>query len=124
MDGGRPAIALRMPFAAGMAGWWWLHWRFHDTLIPLAELDAALHGAAGQTRRWLRIAECASLEERKGKWLALTETVSIQGISAPARPRQPGSRRGIDRRDLASIVSGVKKSYNNFLLLLSKYRLT
>lgn len=74
MDGGRPAIALRMPFAAEMAGWWWLYWRFYDTRIPLAALDAALHGDAGKARRWLRIAERAGLAERKGEWLELTET--------------------------------------------------
>ena len=38
LHAGRPAIALRMPFADEMAGWWWLYWRFYDTRIPLDQL--------------------------------------------------------------------------------------
>ena len=47
-------IALRMPFAGEMAGWWWLYWRFYDTRIPLRSSSAELGGDAAKARRWLR----------------------------------------------------------------------
>ena len=70
---GRTTIALRLPFAARMSGWWWLYWRLYDTRIPLQELDAALGDDAPKARRWLRAAERAGLATRKGKCLELTE---------------------------------------------------
>ncbi len=51
---GRSPIALRLPFAAQMSGWWWLYWRFYDTRIPLAVLDEQLGPDAAKARRWLR----------------------------------------------------------------------
>ncbi len=56
---GRTTIALRMPFAGEMSGWWWLYWRFYDTRIPLDDLDAALGRDAPKARRWLRVVEQA-----------------------------------------------------------------
>ena len=73
MFAGRPAIALRMPFAAQMAGWWWLYWRLYDTHIALDDLDAALGRDAPKARRWLRAIERAGLAVRNGGYLDLTE---------------------------------------------------
>lgn len=73
LEAGRPAVALRMPFAGQMAGWWWLYWRFYDTRIPLDHLDAALGRDAPKARRWLRALELAGLAVRKGPGLELTE---------------------------------------------------
>ena len=70
---GRTAIALRMPFAGEMSGWWWLYWRFYDTRIPLDDLDAALGNDAPKARRWLRVVEQAGLAVRHGGYLELTE---------------------------------------------------
>jgi oxygen-independent coproporphyrinogen-3 oxidase len=70
---GRTAIALRMPFFAQMPGWWWLYWRFYDTRIPLADLDAALGHDALKARRWLRIVEQAGLAVRHDGYSVLTE---------------------------------------------------
>ena len=70
---GRTAIALRMPFAAQMAGWWWLYWRLYDTHIALDDLDAALGRDAPKARRWLRAIERAGLAVRNGGYLELTE---------------------------------------------------
>ena len=70
---GRTAIALRMPFAGEMSGWWWLYWRFYDTRIPLDDLDAALGNDAPKARRWLRAVEQAGLAVRNGGYLELTE---------------------------------------------------
>lgn len=70
---GRTAIALRMPFAGKMSGWWWLYWRFYDTRIPLDNLDAALGNDAPKARRWLRAVEQAGLAVRNGGYLELTE---------------------------------------------------
>jgi oxygen-independent coproporphyrinogen-3 oxidase len=70
---GNPAIALRLPFAGEMAGWWWLYWRFYDTRIPLANLDAALGDDARKARRWLRAVEQAGLASRNDGCLELTE---------------------------------------------------
>jgi oxygen-independent coproporphyrinogen-3 oxidase len=69
----RSAIALRMPFAGQMSGWWWLYWRFYDTRIPLDDLDAALGKDAPKARWWLRAAEQAGLAVRNGRYLELSE---------------------------------------------------
>ena len=61
--GGRAPIALRMPFAGEMSGWWWLYWRFYDTRIPLDDLDAALGGDASKARRLLGWEAKMSIEE-------------------------------------------------------------
>jgi oxygen-independent coproporphyrinogen-3 oxidase len=73
MQAGRTAIALRMPFAGEMAGWWWLYWRFYDTRIPLDGLDAALGNDAPKARRWLGVLEQTGLAVRKEGCLQLTE---------------------------------------------------
>ncbi len=70
---GRTAIALRMPFAGQMSGWWWLYWRFCDTCIPLGDLDVALGHDALKARRWLRIVERAGLAVRHHGTSTLTE---------------------------------------------------
>jgi oxygen-independent coproporphyrinogen III oxidase len=70
---GRQSIALQMLFAGEMPGWWWLYWRFYDTHIPLAELDAALGRDALKARRWLKVMENAGLAVRNGSQLGLTE---------------------------------------------------
>ena len=70
---GRTALALRMPFAGEMSGWWWLYWRLYDTRIPLDDLDAALGRDAPKARRWLRVVERAGLAVRNGRYLELTE---------------------------------------------------
>jgi coproporphyrinogen III oxidase-like Fe-S oxidoreductase len=74
MCDGRPAIALRMPFAGEMSGWWWLYWRFYDTRIPLDDLDEALGYDAPKARRWLGIAEQLGFAVHRGGSLELTET--------------------------------------------------
>ena len=73
LSGGGSAIALRMPFAGEMAGWWWLYWRFYDTRIPLDELDIVLGHDARKARWWLRIVEQAGFAVRNGEFLKLTE---------------------------------------------------
>ncbi len=73
MQSGRTAIALRMPFAGEMAGWWWLYWRFYDTRIPLDNLDAVLGHDAPNARRWLKVVERTGLAVRNGRCLELTE---------------------------------------------------
>ncbi len=73
INNGRRAIALRMPFAGEMAGWWWLYWRFYDTSIPLDDLDIALGSDARKARQWLRVIEQARLAVRNGGRLELTE---------------------------------------------------
>jgi oxygen-independent coproporphyrinogen-3 oxidase len=70
---GRTAIALRMPFAGNMSGWWWLYWRFYDTRIPMGDLDAALGSDAAKARLWLKAVKQAGLAVRKGGYLELTE---------------------------------------------------
>jgi oxygen-independent coproporphyrinogen-3 oxidase len=70
---GRTAIALRMPFAGEMSGWWWLYWRFYDTRIPLDDLDAALGNDAPKACWWLRVVERIGLAVRKNGYLELTE---------------------------------------------------
>ena len=66
-------IALRMPFAAQMSGWWWLYWRFYDTRIPLEELDTMLGRDAPKARRLLRALQLAGLAQRRAGRLELTE---------------------------------------------------
>jgi len=70
---GRTAIALRMPFAGEMSGWWWLYWRFYDTRIPLDDLEAALGNDAPKARHWLRAMEQVGLAVRSEEYLKLTE---------------------------------------------------
>jgi len=70
---GRTAIALRMPFAGEMSGWWWLYWRFYDTRIPLDDLDATLGKDAPKARRLLRTIEQFGLAVRNEGYLELTE---------------------------------------------------
>jgi coproporphyrinogen III oxidase-like Fe-S oxidoreductase len=70
---GRSSIALRLPFAGEMSGWWWLYWRFYDTRIPLDGLDAALGNDAPKARRWLGALEQIGLAVRKDGCLQLTE---------------------------------------------------
>jgi menaquinone C8-methyltransferase len=70
---GRPAIALRLPFAAQMSGWWWLYWRLYDTRIPLLDLDAELDHDAPKARRWLRVVERLGLAIRRGGSVELTQ---------------------------------------------------
>ena len=80
---GRSAIALRMPFAAEMSGWWWLYWRFYDTHIPLDYINLALGSDAEKARRWLgfieragfavRRAGCLDLNDRGAFWLHLAQ---------------------------------------------------
>jgi menaquinone C8-methyltransferase len=71
---GRTAVALRMPFAGEMSGWWWLYWRFYDTRIPLDNLEAALGCDALKARRWLRVAEKAGFAVSNSRHLELTES--------------------------------------------------
>ena len=71
---GRSAIALRLPFAGEMSGWWWLYWRFYDTRIPLKDLDFALGADAEKARGWLRVMERAGFAVRKNGTLELTES--------------------------------------------------
>ena len=71
---GHTTIALRMPFARKMSGWWWLYWRLYDTRIPLDDLDAALGSDAPKARRWLRVVEQAGFAVRDGAHLELTES--------------------------------------------------
>jgi coproporphyrinogen III oxidase-like Fe-S oxidoreductase len=70
---GHTAIALRMPFAGEMSGWWWLYWRFYDTRIPLDDFDVALGNDAHKARQLLRLAEQAGFAVPKGGYLELTQ---------------------------------------------------
>ncbi len=70
---GRSPIALRMPFEAQMAGWWWLYWRFYDTRIPMGDLDEELGPDAEKARRWLGAIQRAGLAERRNGSLELTD---------------------------------------------------
>ncbi len=71
---GSSVVALRMPFAGEMSGWWWLYWRFYDTRIPLDSLAGALGKDAAKARRWLRVAEWFGLAVRHYGCLELTES--------------------------------------------------
>jgi oxygen-independent coproporphyrinogen-3 oxidase len=74
LNSGRSPIALRLPFAGHMSGWWWLYWRLYDTRIPVHALDAALGGDAGKVRRWLSAIEHAGLARRNRGEIELTGT--------------------------------------------------
>jgi oxygen-independent coproporphyrinogen-3 oxidase len=71
---GHSAIALRMPFAGEMSGWWWLYWRLYDTRIPLDDLDVALGNDAHKARQWLGVVEQAGFAVHIGRHLELTES--------------------------------------------------
>lgn len=70
----RSPIALRMPFEAQMAGWWWLYWRFYDTRIPMSALDEELGVDAEKARRWLSAVKTAGLATRRNGTLELTDS--------------------------------------------------
>jgi len=70
---GRLPVALRMPFAGRMSGWWWLYWRFYDTRIPLAGLEGMLGGDARKARRWLAAVRWAGLARERDGQLELTD---------------------------------------------------
>ncbi len=70
---GRGALALRLPFVAQMAGWWWLYWRIYDTRIPDDGLDRMLGRDAAKARGWLRRLEAAALVRRRGGFWELTD---------------------------------------------------
>lgn len=70
---GGGALALRLPFAAHMSGWWWLYWRVYDTRIPDAGLDPLLGPDAAKARRWLRGLQAAALVRRRGGAWELTD---------------------------------------------------
>jgi oxygen-independent coproporphyrinogen-3 oxidase len=70
---GRSTIALRMPFAGEMAGWWWVYWRLYDTSIPLDGLEAMLGRDTSKARRWLGAVERLGLALRQDGRLELTE---------------------------------------------------
>ena len=74
MFDGRSAIALRMPFAGEMSGWWWLYWRLYDTRIPLDGLDDSLGKDARKARRWLALAQRAGFAVHRDGHLELTES--------------------------------------------------
>ncbi len=71
---GRSTVALRMPFAGEMSGWWWLYWRLYDTRIPLDGLDSALGSDAPKARRWLTLAQRTGFAVRRDGHLELTES--------------------------------------------------
>ncbi|MCX7002682.1 MAG: radical SAM protein [bacterium] len=72
-NAGRTTIALRMPFADAMAGWWWLYWRVYDTRIPLDELDKVLGKDAPKARRWLRAMAHIGFAVQHAGYVELTE---------------------------------------------------
>lgn len=72
-DGGRGTVALRLPFSAALAGWWWLYWRLYETRVPRADIDVRLGGDAGRVRRWLGLAERAGFAERRDGATRLTD---------------------------------------------------
>jgi len=71
---GKPGIALRMPFAGEMAGWWWLYWRLYDTRIPMPRIDEFLGADAAKARWWLGAAERVGLAAERDGLLELTES--------------------------------------------------
>jgi oxygen-independent coproporphyrinogen-3 oxidase len=71
---GGTAIALRLPFAAEMPGWWWLYWRFYDTRIPLDDLEVALGDDARKAKQWLTLLEWAGFALHKDRHLELTQS--------------------------------------------------
>lgn len=73
LNSGCAAVALRLPFADEMAGWWWLYWRLYDTNIPLNDLDAALGNDSHKARFWLKVIIKAGMAVCKDNRLELTE---------------------------------------------------
>ena len=73
MSAGNAPIALRLPFAGEMSGWWWLYWRFYDTKIPMGQLDLSLGRDARKARQWLWFMEQVGFARREDGWLELTE---------------------------------------------------
>jgi oxygen-independent coproporphyrinogen-3 oxidase len=71
--GGRPAVALWMPFSPELAGWWWLYWRLYDTRIPLDQLEDSLGRDAARVRAWLRLGERMGLASRRDGIMRLTD---------------------------------------------------
>ena len=72
LDSGRSPVALRMPFAGHMGGWWWLYWGFYDTRVPLDPLGDVLGSDSRKARRWLSAIERAGLAHRNHGYLELT----------------------------------------------------
>jgi coproporphyrinogen III oxidase-like Fe-S oxidoreductase len=70
---GGPAVALRLPFAGQMSGWWWLYWRIYDTHIPAEALDEMLGPDAAKARRWLDALRAAGLLCARDGRLELTD---------------------------------------------------
>jgi coproporphyrinogen III oxidase-like Fe-S oxidoreductase len=73
-DGGRGAVALRMPFSPGLSRWWWLYWRLYETRIPQEQIDAELGPDARRVKRWLMAGERAGLVVRRDGAVHLTDT--------------------------------------------------
>ncbi|MHB1416466.1 MAG: coproporphyrinogen-III oxidase family protein [Chloroflexota bacterium] len=71
---GKGTVALRLPFAAEMAGWWWLYWRLYDTRVPLDYVDQAMGRDAAKARRWLKTVEIAGFATRHGNFLDLSDS--------------------------------------------------
>lgn len=72
-DQGKLPIALRMPFAGEMAGWWWLYWRLYDTRIPLADVPQLLGTDTRKAQWWLTRIEKTGFAIREGDTLWLTQ---------------------------------------------------
>jgi oxygen-independent coproporphyrinogen III oxidase len=66
-------VALRMPFAGEMAGWWWMYWRFYDTRIPASDIEFELGADAAKAHRWLWALEACGLARRRDGALVLTD---------------------------------------------------
>jgi coproporphyrinogen III oxidase-like Fe-S oxidoreductase len=73
LDSGHSPIALRMPFAGQMQGWWWLYWRFYETRVPLDLLDQVLGRDARKARRLLDTVAGTGLGRPSGSVLELTD---------------------------------------------------
>lgn len=73
LEDGKSAVALRMPFAGEMSGWWWLYWRLYDTSVPLAKVDSMLGRDAPRALGWLKMMEQVGFARRNRQTLDLTE---------------------------------------------------
>ncbi len=73
LSDGRSAIALRMPFAGEMAGWWWLYWRFYDTRIPVDTVNTNLGRDAHKAHRLLQLIQRFGYANQKDGLIELTE---------------------------------------------------